>query len=52
MHHVQARGVTITTSADPQDVTLDGEMRGQTPIYVHVGDKRLSVRIPDQAGTT
>ena len=51
MHHVQVRGVTITTSADPREVTFDGEVRGQTPIYVHVADKRLRVRIPDQAGT-
>ena len=52
IHHVQARGVTITTSADPREVTFDGEVRGQTPIYVHVADKRLRVRIPGQAGTT
>jgi len=47
---VQARGVTITTSADPRDVTLDGEVRGQTPMDVHVADTRLRARIPDQAG--
>ena len=52
MHHVQAAGVTITTSADPREVTFDGEVRGQTPIYVHVADMLLRVRIPDQAGTT
>jgi diacylglycerol kinase family enzyme len=52
MHHVQALGVTITTSADPRDVTFDGEVRGQTPIYVHVADKLLRVRIPDQASMT
>jgi diacylglycerol kinase (ATP) len=52
IHHVQARGVTITTSADPREVTFDGEVRGQTPIYVHVADKQLRVRIPDQVGTT
>ena len=52
IHHVQAAGVTITTSADPREVTFDGEVRGQTPIYVHVADKRLLVRIPDQVGTT
>ena len=40
MHHVQARGVTITTSADPREATFDGEVRGHTPIYVHVADKR------------
>jgi diacylglycerol kinase (ATP) len=52
MHHVQARGLTITTSADPREVTFDGEVRGQTPIYVHVADKQLRVRVPNQAGTT
>ena len=52
IHHVQARGVTIKTSTDPREVTLDGEVRGQTPIYVHVAEKRLRVRIPDQVGTT
>jgi diacylglycerol kinase (ATP) len=52
MHHVQAAGVTITTSTDPREVTFDGEVRGQTPIYVHVADKRLRVRVPDQVGTT
>ncbi len=52
MHHVQARGVTITTSADPREVTFDGEVRGHTPIYVYVADKRVQVRVPGQAGTT
>ena len=47
MHHVQARGVTIMTSADPREATFDGEVRGHTPIYVHVADKQLRVRIPD-----
>jgi diacylglycerol kinase (ATP) len=46
MHHVQARGVTITTSADPRDVTLDGEVRGQTPMYVHVAEQQLRVKVP------
>ncbi len=46
IHHLQAHGVTITTSADPRDATLDGEVRGQTPIYVHVADQRLRVRVP------
>ncbi len=52
IHHLQAQGVTITTSADPRDATLDGEVRGQTPIYVHVADKRLQVMVPDQSGTS
>jgi diacylglycerol kinase family enzyme len=50
--HVQAAGVTITTSSDPRDVTFDGEVMGQTPIYVHVADKPLRVRIPDQVGAS
>ncbi len=52
IHHVQARGVTIMTSADPQDATLDGEVQGQTPMYVHVADEQLRVKVPDQAGTS
>ena len=52
IHHLQAQGVTIKTSADPRDATLDGEVRGQTPIYVHVADKRLQVIVPDQAGNS
>lgn len=46
IHHLQARGVTITTSADPRDATLDGEVRGQTPMYAHVADERLRVIVP------
>jgi diacylglycerol kinase family enzyme len=49
IHHVQARGVTITTSADPQHATFDGEVKGQTPMYVYITDQRLRVRIPDKA---
>ncbi len=36
----------ITTTADPRDVTLDGEVRGQTPMSVHVADERLLVKVP------
>ena len=46
IHHIQARGVTITTSTDPREVTLDGEVRGQTPIYVCLADERLRVVVP------
>lgn len=46
IHHLQARGVIIATNADPQDATLDGEVRGQTPMYVHVADERLRVLVP------
>jgi diacylglycerol kinase (ATP) len=46
IHHVQARGVIITTQIDPQDVTLDGEVRGQTPVHVQMADERLLVAVP------
>ena len=45
-HHLQARGVLISTNADPRDVTLDGEVRGQTPIYAHVAEEHLRVIVP------
>jgi diacylglycerol kinase family enzyme len=46
IHHVQAQGLTISTNIDPQDVTLDGEVRGQTPAYVRMADERLRVVVP------
>ena len=46
IHHLQARGVTITTRADPQDATLDGEVRVQTPLQVQVADEPLNVVVP------
>jgi diacylglycerol kinase (ATP) len=46
LHHLQAKGVLISTNADPRDVTLDGEVRGQTPMYVHVANERLRVMGP------
>jgi diacylglycerol kinase (ATP) len=52
IHHVQAVGVTIMTRTDPQNATFDGEVLGHTPMYVHVAEKQLRVRIPDQASTT
>jgi diacylglycerol kinase (ATP) len=52
IHHVQARGVTITTSADPREATFDGEVRGHSPIYVYVADQPVKVRVPDQVVTT
>ena len=45
-HHLQAKGVIISTNADPRDVTLDGEVRGQTPMYVQVAQERLRVLAP------
>jgi diacylglycerol kinase family enzyme len=46
IHHLQARGVMITSNIDPRDATLDGEVRGQTPMYVHIADKQLKVLVP------
>ncbi|HEY6540780.1 MAG TPA: diacylglycerol kinase family protein [Ktedonobacteraceae bacterium] len=48
IHHLQAKGVHIATNADPRDVTLDGEVRGQTPMYIHVASERLKVMGPAQ----
>jgi diacylglycerol kinase (ATP) len=50
IHHLQAKGVHIATDADPRDVTLDGEVRGQTPMYVHVASERLKVMGPALEG--
>ena len=46
IHHFQAKGVVITTNADPRDVTLDGEVRGQTPVYAQMAEERLRVVVP------
>ena len=46
IHHLQAQGITISTEADPQDVTLDGEVRGQTPMHVRLASERLRVMVP------
>jgi diacylglycerol kinase (ATP) len=46
IYHVQARGVIIATSVDPQDVTLDGEVRGLTPGYARMANQRLRVVVP------
>lgn len=46
IHHVQAKRVVITTNVDPQDVTLDGEIRGQTPTQVRIAEQRLPVIVP------
>ena len=51
IHHLQARGVTITTSTDPQDATLDGEVRGQTPMQVQIAREPLQVVVPTMAGS-
>ncbi len=46
LHHLQAAGVAISTSADPADVTLDGEVRSRTPVRVCIAPERLRVMAP------
>lgn len=47
VHHIQAHSITLSTSDDPEDVTLDGEIRGQTPIHVQMADTPLKIFIPN-----
>lgn len=49
IHHVQARAVAISTNNDPRDATLDGEIRGQTPLHARVAWQRLKVMVPHRA---
>ena len=46
IHHLQAHEVTISTNVDPRDVTLDGEVRGQTSATVRLARERLRVVVP------
>lgn len=46
LHHFQASSVLIKTGADPQDVTLDGEIRGHTPVKIALANKALRVMLP------
>ena len=46
IHHVQAHAVEINTNNDPQGATLDGEIRGQTPLTARVARQRLKVMVP------
>lgn len=50
IHHFQARGVTISTSAGPQDATLDGEVQLQTPLRLQVAPEPLRVLVPAMTG--
>jgi diacylglycerol kinase family enzyme len=47
-HRYQAREARISTTA-PQDVTLDGEIRAQTPMIVRVAPEKLRVYLPTEA---
>jgi diacylglycerol kinase family enzyme len=51
IHHVRAKAVTIAADTEWQDVTLDGEIRGRTPIYARVADERLRILLPKHKGS-
>jgi diacylglycerol kinase family enzyme len=46
VYHFQAQGAVISSRVDPQDVTLDGEIRGQTPLWTSVAPRPLPVIVP------
>lgn len=46
LHHLRVRALTVTTALDPQDVTLDGEVRGQTPMQITISPTPLHVFVP------
>jgi diacylglycerol kinase (ATP) len=52
MHHLQARGIVISTACDPQPATLDGEIRAQTPLSVQLLQQCLSVYVPGNTTTS
>jgi diacylglycerol kinase (ATP) len=47
VYHFQAQGITIRSNADPQDVTLDGEIRGQTPLKAYIAPQPLQIIVPN-----
>jgi diacylglycerol kinase (ATP) len=51
IHHVKAREVLIET-AEPVDITLDGELRGRTPILVTSAARALNVIVPPASQTS
>jgi diacylglycerol kinase (ATP) len=50
IRHVRARQLTIETE-EPADVTLDGELRGRTPIVVTSVSRALQVFVPEHTLT-
>jgi diacylglycerol kinase (ATP) len=46
VYHFQARGITMSSNVDPQDATLDGEIRGQTPLGASISPLPLHVIVP------
>jgi diacylglycerol kinase family enzyme len=50
VHHIQARGVKIIASGQRRGVTLDGEVRGSTPVHAQVAPRQLVLLVPPSAG--
>ncbi|WP_236022938.1 diacylglycerol/lipid kinase family protein [Dictyobacter formicarum] len=46
IHHIQAQGITIHCRGQQAEATLDGEIRGQTPIHARVANECLNVIVP------
>ncbi len=46
IHHIRAKSVIMSTGSDPQNITLDGEIRGQTPTLLRIADRQLRVIVP------
>jgi diacylglycerol kinase family enzyme len=49
VHHVQAEAMTMMIGKLHQEITLDGEVRGSTPLSVSVADERLRLLVPTTA---
>lgn len=46
IHHLQARGIVISSAHDPQPATLDGEICAQTPLHVRLLRHCLPIYVP------
>lgn len=46
IHHFKTHALTITTPESSQDATLDGEVRGQTPIQAQAAHERACLIVP------
>ncbi len=46
VYHFQAQGITMRSNVDPQDVSLDGEIRGQTPLRAYIASQPLQIIVP------
>lgn len=51
IHHLQARSIALSTDYDPQPATLDGEIRGQTPLHVKLFKHFLPILVPARTST-